>query len=111
MQPTPTGSIASEIERQKLDLAARTHAVHLAHRIATDKRFTGRDIEHPEALKELVATGLREQSGGGGETPAAKSLGCRILVWLVFQLADLGLWGACQAISAYAIEAGCWKGV
>jgi hypothetical protein len=51
MQPTPTGSIASEIERQKPDLAARTHAVHLAHRIATDKRFTDRDIEHPEAQK------------------------------------------------------------
>ena len=112
MQPTPlTGSIESEFERQRLELAVRTHAVHLAHRIATDKRFTGRRIEHAEALKELVAAELRQQSGGGGETPAAKGVVCRVLVWLVFQLADLGLWDAVRAISEYAIDAGCWGGV
>ena len=112
MQTTPKGSISEAMKRQKLDLAAKTHALALAHRIATDKRFTGRTIEQPEALKELVATALREQSGGGVETAAHNTgLGCRILVWLVFQLADLGLWDACQAISEYAIEHDCWGGV
>ena len=102
----------SEMERQKLELAAKMHALHVAHRIASDKRFTSREIEQPEVLRDFVDSEIRKQIGGGGTGPAKPAgIICKILAHLVKALADLGAWGAVRAISGYAIEIGCWKGV
>jgi hypothetical protein len=99
---TPVGK-----RNQKEEYSIRLAGLQLGLRLATDKSIR-EGTRLNEAKVRAVLEEVQQQSGSGGYD---QGVICRILVEVVYILADLGLWDVVEYISGWAIEHNCWGGV